>query len=162
MPQSTALQFPNIPLHIPYFSLSASSVPEKASVLSSSLSVDTIHASSHETSISIIPSSSEVANVQISYPPILTAHITMPMPSLTITQTSPLVSTGIDTSSIDEVRDEFNEDIVISLGYYHYRKSNKAVVIIGKKRRIDQGDGLNGLVTHKWMLQILLLLCNIS
>ena len=39
----------------------------------------------------------------------------MPMPSPTTTQTSPLVSTRIDTSSTDEVRDKFNEDIVILL-----------------------------------------------
>ena len=64
----------------------------------------------------------------------------MPMPSLTITQTSPLVFVGISTSSTNEVRDEFNEDIVISLGDYHYRKSNKAVVRRGKKRSRDQGD----------------------
>ena len=59
MPQSTALQVPNIPLHIPSFSLSTSSVPGKVLVLSSSLPVDTIHASSLKTSIPIIPSSSE-------------------------------------------------------------------------------------------------------
>ena len=65
----------------------------------------------------------------------------MHIPSPTITQTSPLVSTWIDTSSTHEVRDEFNEYIVISLGDYHSRKSNKAVVRIGnKKRSKDQGD----------------------
>ena len=64
----------------------------------------------------------------------------MPMPKPTTTHTSPLVSTGISTSFIDEVRDEFNEDIVISLVYYHYSKSNKEVVRTGKKRIRDQGD----------------------
>ena len=64
----------------------------------------------------------------------------MPMPSVTINQTSPLVSTGMVISSTDEVRDEFNEDIVISLGDYSYAKSNKAVVRRGKKRSRSQGD----------------------
>ena len=64
----------------------------------------------------------------------------MPMPSPTITQNSPLMSTRIDTSSIDEVNDEFNEYIVISLGDYHYNKSNKEVIIRGKKRSIDHSD----------------------
>ena len=44
------------------------------------------------------------------------------------------------TYSTIESRDEFNEDIIISLGDYHYSKSNKAVVKKGKKRSRDQGD----------------------
>ena len=140
MPQSTTLQGLKIPLHIPSFSLSTSSIPGNVLVLSSSLPADTIHDSSLETSISIIPSSSEAVVVQSSSPPLLTAHITMPMPSSTITQTSPLVSTEIDTSSTNEVRDEFHEYIVISLGDYHYSRSNKSVVRRGKKRSRDQGD----------------------
>ena len=140
MPQSTALQVPNIPLHIPSFSLSMSSILEKVLVLPSSLPANTIHASSPETSIPIIYSTYEAVVVQSSCSPLLNAYITMPMPSPTITQTSPLVSTRIDISSADQVRDEFNDGIVISLGYYHYRKSNKVVVRRGKKRRRDQGD----------------------
>ena len=54
MPQSTALQVPNIPLHIPSFSLSMSSILEKVLVLPSSLPADTIHASSLKASIPII------------------------------------------------------------------------------------------------------------
>ena len=64
----------------------------------------------------------------------------MPMPSHIMMQTSSLISTGIDAPSIDEIRDEFNEDIVISLGDYRYRKSDKSVVKRGKKRSIDQSD----------------------
>ena len=63
----------------------------------------------------------------------------MPMPSHTMTQTY-LISTGSDVPSIDEIRDEFNEDIVISLGYYRYRKSDKSMVKRGKKRSRDQSD----------------------
>ena len=38
------------------------------------------------------------------------------------------------------MRDEFNEYFVISLGEYHYTKSNKSVVKRGKKRNRDQSD----------------------
>ena len=62
------------------------------------------------------------------------------MPFPIVTQTSSLVSTVAGNSSTTESRDEFKEDIVISLGDYHYSKSNKAVVNKGKKRIIDQGD----------------------
>ena len=51
-----------------------------------------------------------------------------------------MISIGIDAPSIDEIRDEFNEDIVISLGDYRYRKSDKSVVKRGKKRSRDQSD----------------------
>ena len=64
----------------------------------------------------------------------------MPIPSHTMTQTSSLISTGIYVPPIDEIRDEFNEDIVISLGDYRYSKSDKSVVKRGKKRSIDQSD----------------------
>ena len=64
----------------------------------------------------------------------------MPMPSHTMTQTSSLISTCIDAPPIDEIRDEFNEDIVISLGYYCYRKYDKSVVKRGKKRSKDESD----------------------
>ena len=50
------------------------------------------------------------------------------------------IDTRIDTSSTNEVRDEFNEDIVISLGDYHYRKYDKEIVRRGKKRSRYQGD----------------------
>ena len=64
----------------------------------------------------------------------------MPMPSHNMTQTSSLISTGIATPSIDEIRDEFHEDIVISLGDYRYSKSDKSVVKRGKKRSKDKSS----------------------
>ena len=67
-------------------------------------------------------------------------HITLLMPFPILTHTSSLVSTVVGTSSATNSRDEFNEDIVISIGEYHYSKSNKAVVKKGKKRSRDQGD----------------------
>ena len=64
----------------------------------------------------------------------------MLMPSRTMTQTFDLISTCIDAPPIDEIRDEFNEDIVISLGDYRYSKSDKSVVKRGKKRSRDQSS----------------------
>ena len=57
-----------------------------------------------------------------------------------MTQTSSLISTGINVPPIDEMRDEFNEDFVISLGEYRYSKSDKSVVKRGKKRSRDQSN----------------------
>ena len=62
----------------------------------------------------------------------------MAMPSQTTTQTSSLISTGISIPPIDEVRDDFDEDFVISLGEYQYSKAAKSVVKWGKKRGRDQ------------------------
>ena len=62
----------------------------------------------------------------------------MTMPSHIITQTSSLVSTVIETSTSTDLRAEFDEDIVISLGDYYYSKSDKAVVKKSKKRTRDQ------------------------
>ena len=141
MPSSIAPQIFKIPLHIPSFTSSSTCVFEKVLIpTSSSLSADNIHVSSPETSIPISTSTSQAVVVQTGSSPLLSVHITMPIPSVTITQTSSLVSTGIDISSTDGVRDDFNEDIVISLGDYFYDKSNKAVVKRGKKRSKNQGD----------------------
>ena len=38
------------------------------------------------------------------------------------------------------MRDEFNENFVISLGEYRYSKADKSVVKKGKKRNRDQSD----------------------
>ena len=59
-----------------------------------------------------------------------TSHITMDIP----TQTSSLISIGINIPPIDEVKDEFNEDFLVSLGQYRYSKAEKVVVRWGKKR----------------------------
>ena len=64
----------------------------------------------------------------------------MAIPSHTTTQTSSLISTGINIPPIDEMRDEFNEDFVISLGEYRYSKADKSVLKRGKKRSRDQSD----------------------
>ena len=64
----------------------------------------------------------------------------MPMPPPTVTQTSSLVSTVIRTSSFTQSKDEFDEDIAISLGDCFYSKSDKEVVRKGKKRSRDHGD----------------------
>ena len=62
----------------------------------------------------------------------------MTMPSPIITQTSSLVSTVISTSGSIDPRDEFDEEIVVSLGEYYYRKPDKSVIKKGKKRGRDQ------------------------
>ena len=64
----------------------------------------------------------------------------MPIPCQTTTQTPSLISTGISIPPIDEVRDEFNEEFVVSLGEYRYSKAAKSVVRRGKKRGRDQND----------------------
>ena len=141
IPPSTIYQVFKVPLHIPSISSIPSPVLEKASVLSpSSLLATTMQVSSIETSIPDIPSTLEVTVIQSSTSFSLTSHITMPMPSHTMTQTSYLISTGIDAPPIDEIRDEFNEDIVISLGDYCYSKSDKSVLKRGKNRSRDQSD----------------------
>ena len=61
----------------------------------------------------------------------------MTIPSHTTTQTSSLISTGINIPPIDEVRDEFNEDFVLSLGEYRYSKDDKSMLKRGKKRSRD-------------------------
>ena len=61
----------------------------------------------------------------------------MHIPSHTITQTSSLISTSVNVPPIDEMRDEFNEGFVISLGEYRYSKADKSVVKRGKKRNRD-------------------------
>ena len=64
----------------------------------------------------------------------------MTIPSHTTTQTNSLISIGISIPPIDEMRDEFNEDFVISLGECRYSKADKSVVKKGKKRNRDQSD----------------------
>ena len=49
-----------------------------------------------------------------------------------------MISTGLSIPPIDEFRDEFNEDFVVSLGKYRYSKAEKSVVRWGKKRGRDQ------------------------
>ena len=62
----------------------------------------------------------------------------MPIHPPTVTQMSSLVSTVIGTSSFTQSKDEFDEDIVISLGDYFYSKYDKAVV--RKKKKEKQGS----------------------
>ena len=51
----------------------------------------------------------------------------MAIPSQTTTQTSSLISIGISIPPIDEVKDEFNEYFVVSLGEYRYNKAKRSV-----------------------------------
>ena len=90
--------------------------------------------SSIETYVSDNPSTPEVTVIQSSAFSSLTSHIIMPTPSHTMTQTSSLISTGINVPPIDEMRDEFNEDFVMYLGEYRYSKADKSVVKRGKNR----------------------------
>ena len=64
----------------------------------------------------------------------------MDIPSQTTTQTSSLISIGINIPPIDEVTDEFNEDFVVSLGEYRYSKAEKSMVRRGKKRGRDHNN----------------------
>ena len=64
----------------------------------------------------------------------------MSIPSQTMIQTSSLIFTSIIIPPIDEMRDEFNEEFVISMGEYHYSKADESVVKRGKKRSRDQSD----------------------
>ena len=51
-----------------------------------------------------------------------------------------MISTGLSIPPIDEVRDEFNEYFVVSLGEYRYSKAEKSLVRHGKKRGRDHND----------------------
>ena len=64
----------------------------------------------------------------------------MTLPSHTTNQTTSLISTGISIPPIDEMRDEFNEYFVVSLGEYRYNKADRSVVRKGRKRNMDQSD----------------------
>ena len=130
-----------IPLHIPSFSLVLSLVPEKTSTVSpSSLKVTTLQVSSIETFVPEISSAPKVTLAQNVTSSPSTSPITMTIPSHTTTQTSSLISTCISIPPIDEIRDEFSEYFVISLGEYRYSKAHRLVVKKGKKRNRDQSD----------------------
>ena len=94
-----------------------------------------MHVSSIETSVSDNPSTPKVIVTQSSTSSSLTSHNTMSMPSHTMIQTSSLISIGIDVPPIYEIRDEFNEEFVISLGEYHYSKVDKSVEKKGKEEK---------------------------
>ena len=96
--------------------------------------------SSIETFVPDIYSSPEVTLSQSVTSSLSTSHINMTKLYHTTTQTSSLISIGINIHSIDETRDEFNENFVISLGEYRYSKVDKSVVKRGKKRSRDQND----------------------
>ena len=96
--------------------------------------------SSGETSILDISLTPEVIPSQNVTSSPSTSPITMTIPSHTITQTFSQILTGIILPPIDEMRDEFNEDFVISLGEYQYSKADRSVVKKGRKRNRDQSD----------------------
>ena len=64
----------------------------------------------------------------------------MTIPSHTTTQTTSLISTGISIPPIDEMRDEFNEYFVVSIGEYWYNKGDRSMVKKGRKRNMDHSD----------------------
>ena len=107
----------------------------------SSFPVVSLPVSMYETAIiPIISSISEAVVVIESLSSSPTTHITFPMPFPIVTQTSSLVSMVAGTSSTTKLSDEFNVDIVFSLGDYHYSKSNKELVKKVKMRSIYQSD----------------------
>ena len=93
-----------------------------------------------EASVHDISSAPEVTLAQNVTSSPTTSHISMAIPSQTKTQNSSLISIGLSIPPIDEVRDEFNEDFVVSLGEYRYSKAEKSIVRRGKKRGRDQND----------------------
>ena len=112
-----------IQLHIPSFRSASLRVHEKTSTLSpSSLRSTTLQVSSIETSVLGISSAPKVTLTQSVTSSPSTSHITRTIPSHTTTQTTSLISTGLNIPPIDEMRDEFNEDFVVSLGEYWYSK----------------------------------------
>ena len=67
---------------------------------------------------------------------------------------SSLISIGLSIPPIYEVRDEFNEYFVVSLGEYRYSKAKKSMVRRGKKRGKDQNDMDMSMVNEfLWTLQ---------
>ena len=118
-----------IPLHIPSFSSVLSPISENITTVSPSslLEATTVQISSVEVPVHDISSAPEVTLVQNVTSSLATSHITMAIPSQTTTQTSSLISTSLSIPLIDEVRDEFNEDFVVTLGEYRYSKAEKSV-----------------------------------
>ena len=108
----------------------SSSMFEKITTVSPSslLKATTMQIYSMEASVHDISSTPEVTLDQNVTPFPTTSHITMAIPSQSTTKNSSLVSTGISIPPIDEVRDQFTEDFVVSLGEYRYRKPDRSVV----------------------------------
>ena len=123
------------PLHIPSISSVSLSVAEETSVVSSSPSkISTVQVSSVETTIPNIPSAPEAIPAQNMNLSPCTSSVTMIIPSVTTTKTTSVISIGINIPPINEVREEFNEYFVVSLGEYQYSKTNRSVVRKGRKR----------------------------
>ena len=127
------------PLHVPSFSSVSSPMSEKITTVSPSslLKATIVKISSVETYVHDISSAPEVTLAQNITPSPTTSHITMAIPSQTTTQTSSLISTGIRIPLVDEVRDEFNKDFMVSLGEYRYSVADRSVVKQGNRRRRD-------------------------
>ena len=94
---------------------------------------------SSKTLIPTFSSTSELVVAQCISSSLFTSHVTLPIPTPTITQTSSLVSIENVTSSFTESVDEFEEDNVVPLGDYFYSKSSKAVLRKWKQRSKYQG-----------------------
>ena len=117
------------------------SVAEETSTVSSSPSkISNVQVSSVETIIPNIPSAPEAIPAQNMNLSPCTSPITMTIPFVTTTQTTSVISTDISIPPINEVREEFIEDFVVSLGEYQYNKTDISLVRKGRKRNQDQGD----------------------
>ena len=112
LPKTQSLK---IPLQLPSFTLSSSSILEKILVPSSSLPAANVQIPSPETSIPVLSLTYETTLDQNIYFPLPTSHITMPIPTATITQTSSLVSTINVTLPFIESVAEFEQDNVVPL-----------------------------------------------
>ena len=113
-------------------------VAEETSVVSSSPSkISTVQVSSVETTIPNIPLAPEAIPAQHMNLSPCTSPVTMTFHSVTTSQNTSVIYTGISIPPINEVREEFNEDFVVSLGEYHYNKTDRSVVRKGRKRNRD-------------------------
>ena len=144
----TETQSLKVPLPLPSFTFLSSPIPQRILVPSLSLQASNICIPSYETSIPTLFPTSEPTVVQYISSSLFTSHVTMPIPTPTITQISSLVSIENVTSSFTESVAKFEEDNVVPLGDYFYSKSSKEVVRKGNKRSIDQG-GLEAPITNQ-------------
>ena len=133
---------------MPYFTFSSSPTLERILVASYSFPTANISLPFSDTTIPTLCSTSEPTVVQYISSYLFTSHVTMPIPTPTITQISSLVSTVNITSSFTELVVEFDEYIVVPLGNYYYSNSAKVVVRKGKKRSKDEG-GLEASVSNQ-------------
>ena len=127
IPSSVVAPVFKIPLHIPSIRTVSSPMSEKIAIVSPStfLKATTVQIPSVEASVHDISSTPKVTLPQNVTSSPTTSHITMAIPSQTTTQTSSLISTRISIPPIDDVRDEFNEDFVVSVSARNCSQTTK-------------------------------------